>query len=111
MDSKSLQHYKTIFWDFDGVIKESLSIKAEAFVSIFNGFDSQILDRILEHHLKNGGLSRFEKIPIYMSWAGIEMNQELIASYCKKFGDLVFDMVVKSPWVPGVKCYLSTARA
>jgi phosphoglycolate phosphatase-like HAD superfamily hydrolase len=107
MELKQLQNYEVILWDFDGVIKESLSVKAEAFVALFNGCSGQILDRILKHHLENGGLSRFVKIPMYMSWAGITVNHEQIQIYCKNFGNLVFEMVVQSPWVPGVKSYLS----
>ena len=101
-----LSKARLIFWDFDGVIKESVDIKTEAFVRLFQSFGSETTDRIRRHHLVNGGMSRFEKIPLYMSWAGLHPTKEHVTNYCDRFGQLVFQSVVESPWVPGVEKYL-----
>ena len=45
------------------MIKESVDIKTEAFLSLFQCFGSETTDRIRRHHPDNGGMSRFEKIP------------------------------------------------
>ena len=55
-----------IFWDFDGVIKDSVQIKSKAFGNLFAQFGNIISKRVIEHHESNGGMSRFEKIPIYL---------------------------------------------
>ena len=63
--------FKLIFWDFDGVIKESVSIKTTAFVKLFENFGSEVTAKIKMHHEDHGGMSRFKKIPIYLRWANI----------------------------------------
>ena len=39
-----------IFWDFDGVIKDSVEVKAEAFSRLFQPFGSGVVERIREHN-------------------------------------------------------------
>ncbi len=97
---------RLLFWDFDGVIKESVDIKTEAFVRLFQSFGSETTDRIRRHHLDNGGMSRFEKIPLYLSWAGVHPTKEHVTNYCDRFGQQVLQSVIESPWVPGVEEYL-----
>jgi phosphoglycolate phosphatase-like HAD superfamily hydrolase len=53
---------KTVLWDFDGVILDSMKIKGEGFVSLFKEFDDKYLIEIERYHYANGGVSRFEKI-------------------------------------------------
>ena len=53
--------YDAIFLDFDGVILESLNAKGEAFVELFSEQPKLLLEKILNHHLKNGSLPRSKK--------------------------------------------------
>ncbi|MEV9528511.1 HAD family hydrolase [Aliarcobacter butzleri] len=53
---------KTIFWDFDGVILDSMPIRDFGFLKIFEEFDKELVDKLLEYHTLNGGLSRYVKI-------------------------------------------------
>ena len=61
-----LRSAKCIFWDFDGVIKDSVGVKAEAFKTIFDTCNDHVLKEIIRHHTENSGISRFNKIPIYL---------------------------------------------
>ena len=61
---------KAIFWDFDGVIKDSVSLKSDAFSELFSSSDKAVVNKINEHHELNGGVSRYEKIPLYLEWSG-----------------------------------------
>ena len=101
----NLLKYKVIFWDFDGVIKESHTVKTDLFTSLFQGEDSKLIERVAKHHKENGGLSRHEKLPIYLKWLGRD-SQENIENYIKKFEALVVEKVVNSKWVPGSKEYI-----
>ena len=56
---------KCIIFDFDGVIKDSVDIKTNAFAEIFSKYGTSIVDKVLDHHKMNGGISRFEKIKHY----------------------------------------------
>ena len=97
---------KYIFFDFDGVIKESVEIKTDAFEQLFLPFGMDIARKIREHHEENGGISRFEKLPIYLDWAGQYLSKQLISEYSEKFSWLVKQKVIDAPWVPGVLSYL-----
>ncbi|MBD75016.1 MAG: haloacid dehalogenase, partial [Rickettsiales bacterium] len=37
---------KIIFWDFDGVIKESVSVKSDAFEKLFQPFGIEIAKKV-----------------------------------------------------------------
>jgi phosphoglycolate phosphatase-like HAD superfamily hydrolase len=97
---------KTIFWDFDGVIKDSVPIKSEAFEKLFQPFGDEISRKVKKHHEENGGMSRFEKLPIYLEWAGKNSSTNLVLEYEKKFSKIVMQKVIESPWVAGVLNYL-----
>jgi phosphoglycolate phosphatase-like HAD superfamily hydrolase len=103
MDIRSANY---IFWDFDGVIKDSVSVKTEAFAWLFEAFGQVVVERIREHHNLNGGMSRFHKIPLYLEWAGQETSDTVVNEYCTKFSQKVLQGVIDSPWVPGVESYL-----
>ena len=109
---KSIKHllneFDTIFWDFDGVIKDSVETKGTAFEKLFSRYDPKIVKNIKNHHLKFGGLSRFEKIPIYLSWSGIKVNTASVTKYCEDFSIIAKQLVINSPWVPGVLEYLES---
>ena len=53
---------KTIFWDFDGVILNSMKIKGDGFVELFKHYDKKYVDAIEKYHYAHGGVSRFDKI-------------------------------------------------
>jgi len=98
--------YKFIFWDFDGVIKDSVNIKKKAFGALFSEFGSDISNRVMLHHIQNGGISRSQKIPLYLTWAGLKPTKELIETYSRRFSVIVKQAVIESEWVPGVFKYL-----
>ena len=106
----TLKKYQLIFFDFDGVIKESVNVKTQAFKSLFNNFGNDLKDRIEEHHLSNGGISRYLKIPIYLKWAGIEVNQNIVDKYADNFSSLVVNAVIHSSWVEGSLEYLKSNK-
>lgn len=106
MSLSVLSNAGVIFWDFDGVIKESLEIKGEAFAEVFAPFGADTAGRVREHHKANGGVSRYEKIPLYLSWAGVQPVGSLVESYCARFSAVAMERVIRSPWVPGVEAWL-----
>ena len=94
-----------IFWDFDGVVKDSVEVKADAFEKLFLSFGVNIAKKARKHHEANGGMSRFDKLPIYLEWGGEVPVQSLIDKYSKKFSLLVKQKVIESNWVGGVLDY------
>ena len=103
-----LQRASLIFWDFDGVIKDSVMVKSVAFEKLFLPYGREIADRVKRHHETHGGVSRFEKIPLYLSWAGESGDAEQIQNFCDRFSKFACQSVIDAPWVPGVRKYLQT---
>lgn len=101
-----LKNAKIIFWDFDGVIKDSVQAKADAFEKLFEPYGKEVAKKVRDHHEENGGVSRYVKIPIYLSWVDVEQSPAMVETFCQKFSKLVLEAVVNSPWVPGVKNYI-----
>ena len=94
---------RLVFWDFDGVIKDSVTVKTEAFVQLFESFGDEVSRRVRAHHEAHGGMSRFEKLPLYMAWAGLPVTEAAVASYCRRFSDIALRRVIAAPWVAGVE--------
>ena len=46
MSIKSLKSAKVIFWDFDGVIKDSVKVKTDAFEKLFSTYGNDIVKKI-----------------------------------------------------------------
>ncbi|MDB9938772.1 HAD family hydrolase [Candidatus Thioglobus sp.] len=101
-----LEASKIVFWDFDGVIKDSVEVKTTAYVELFRPYGKEVYDRVKQHHESHGGVSRFDKIPMYLAWAGEPVNTEKVAEFCECLSQLVVQAVIDSPWVPGVYEYL-----
>lgn len=97
---------KLVFWDFDGVIKDSVGVKTQAFEYLFQGYHADLLKRVRIHHEGHGGMSRFDKIPLYMRWAGLNVDDALVGLFLTKFSEIVFRGVVEAPWVQGAQEYL-----
>ena len=56
---------KTIFWDFDGVILDSMKIKGDGFTELFHSHNSKDIQKLEKFHYANGGVSRFDKIKYF----------------------------------------------
>lgn len=98
----------TIVFDFDGVIKDSLEVKSSAFNQLFSIFGDDIARRVKEHHELNGGVSRSDKLPIYLEWAGQPNSKKQVKEYENRFSTIVMRDVVTSAWVPGVLDFMSS---
>lgn len=56
---------KIIIFDFDGVIVDSHRQRSNSFRYALREFDGELVERFIEYHIKNGGLSRFEKFKYF----------------------------------------------
>lgn len=102
-----LSSVELVFWDFDGVIKDSVDVKTAAFEELFLPYGIDVAARVRAHHEAHGGVSRFQKMPLYLGWAGISATPAIVDDHCRRFSGLVLQRVIDAPWVPGVREYLS----
>jgi len=101
------EQFSIIILDFDGVILESVDIKTRAFRELFS-FTPKHVDEIVDFHVKNGGMSRFDKFRYFYNYILKEpLSDEQYDFLCKRFSELVFDGVLKSTFVPGAEDFLN----
>ena len=81
---------KTIFWDFDGVILDSMPIRDYGFREIFKDFDKDIVDKLVRYHTLNGGLSRYVKIRyFYNTLLGQDVSDEKVQELANRFSTIM----------------------
>lgn len=96
-----------IIYDFDGVICDSVHIKTNAFVELYNQFSIAVQNDVKQYHLQNGGISRLEKIKYFQSVIlGLPTSEESVQIMANRFADLVKEKVIASPYIIGVKEFL-----
>ena len=95
---------RAVIFDFDGVIAESVNVKTDAFARLFEPEGPEIVERVLEHHLANGGVSRFDKFRFYYKeFLARPLSEPELDSLCGQFSHLVVEAVIDAPWVPGAQ--------
>lgn len=99
--------YDAIIFDFDGVLVESVDVKTWAFATMYEEHGQEIVGKVFEYHLQNGGVSRFDKFRYYEeTLLGKKLDKEKAKGLGDQFSRLVVDSVVAAPWVPGAKEFL-----
>ena len=93
---------KNIFFDFDGVIADSVSVKTDAFRKLYEEYGEEVANKVVKHHLVNGGMSRFEKFKLYhREFLGIVIDESSIQELSYQFSKLVKQGVIDAPEVKG----------
>ena len=100
----SIDNYQVILFDFDGVLVESANIKTEVFAKLFEPYGEEIVKKVVKHHVKYGGISRYKKIRFYYEkYLDTEITEKKLNEIANKFSDLVVSRVLEAPWVKGVE--------
>ena len=93
---------KTFIFDFDGVILDSLSCKTDAFFQMYTPYGKEIALKVKEHHIQNGGMSRFEKFKYWHeNYLNKEITDQEIKNLSDEFSKIVSDKVVRSKQIKG----------
>jgi len=86
---------KNIFWDFDGVIIDSMKVRDLGFRQLFNEFNKDQIDQLIRYHNDNGGLSRYVKIKyFYNNILGKSISKDDIQKYALIFSKLMREKLV-----------------
>ena len=102
---------KTIFFDFDGVLAESVDVKTEAFRKMYVKYGKSFSEKVVDFHKKNGGISRFEKFKIFNGdWLNQKTNEKMINKLAIEFSQLVVNGVINSKEVLGTSSFLNYAK-
>ena len=98
---------KGVFFDFDGIIVESTEIKTKAFARLFAPEGQETTKKIVKYHLRNAGVSRYEKFKfIYKEILRRPLSEEESRALCDAFTSLVKEGVIEAPYVKGAQEFI-----
>ena len=105
-------NWQALFFDFDGVILDSVHVKTEAFAKMFRKYGPEIEGECIVYHLANGGVSRYEKFRYYYENL---LNKDITDKELNQLGEvftkLVLKGVLESPFIDGVMDTLEQLRS
>lgn len=100
---------RTLIFDFDGVIAQTVDIKTEAFRELFKDYPDH-WQEIKRYHLLNGGISRFQKFRyFYKNILKKPLSQGGLKELGKRFRWLVLEKTIRAPLVKGAKSLLDSS--
>ncbi|MEQ8771894.1 MAG: HAD hydrolase-like protein [Erythrobacter sp.] len=92
-----------VFFDFDGVIVDSLEAKIAAFGDLYAEFGAEVRASVEAYQRAVPGETRYAKIPrFHRELLGIELSQAEIAAWAERLRHIVADRVIACPLLPGV---------
>lgn len=98
-----VKKYSTLIFDCDGVILNSNKIKTEGFYKVASQFGDEPADRLVQYHLRNGGISRYKKFNYFFSEIlGLSPLQTDINRLAKEYGEYVFNSLQNCEIVSGL---------
>jgi len=94
--------WQAIFFDFDGVILDSVDVKTKAFAKMFSSYGPEIEKKVVEYHMINGGVSRFEKFKYYYkNLLHKPITEEILNDLGNDFKKLALEGVLAAPFIEG----------
>lgn len=81
----NLSAYRTLVFDCDGVVLNSNKVKTNAFYQAALPFGEEFAERLVSHHVQNGGISRYKKFEWFINEFSLESSNldSLLESYAK----------------------------
>jgi phosphoglycolate phosphatase-like HAD superfamily hydrolase len=99
--------WQAFFFDFDGVLADSVEVKTKAFARLFEPFGPEVTARVVDHHRRHSGVTRVDKFRhYYREFLHQPLSEEELAELCRRFARLVVDEVVAAPEIPGAEAFL-----
>lgn len=96
-----------IFFDFDGVILDSVMLKEQVFRDMVAREWPEHVDACMDYFLSHGGTSRIQKFRwIWSNILGREMDESAIDALGREFSRRVYELVVGCAYIPGADRFL-----
>lgn len=94
---------QAVFFDFDGVVLDSVEVKTRAFAEMFRQYGPEVQEAVISYHLSHGGVSRFEKFRyFYSELLNLPLSDQKLVSLSNRFSELVLAKVLESAFIPGI---------
>lgn len=107
LGGKYLPGWQAFFFDFDGVLADSVEVKTRAFARLFEAHGPEITAKVVDHHHRHSGVTRVDKFRhYYQEFLRQPLSEGELAELCQRFARLVVDEVVAAPEISGVGAFL-----
>ena len=94
--------WQAVFFDFDGVILDSVDVKTQAFAAMFRVYGPEVERAVVDYHLANGGISRFRKFEYYYRHLLEKpVTEEMLEALGREFNHLALEGVLAAPFIDG----------
>jgi phosphoglycolate phosphatase-like HAD superfamily hydrolase len=91
---------KTIFWDFDGVIMDSMAVRDQGFEEVLKEYPKDQINQLLAYHKANGGLSRYVKFRyFYEQIRNEEVSNEKVQELADSFSSIMLQKLKRSDFL------------
>jgi|TARA_B100000315_G_C14501439_1_gene552521 phosphoglycolate phosphatase-like HAD superfamily hydrolase len=102
---------EAIIFDFDGVITESVGVKANGFAMLYEPYGNNVVNKVLTHHHANGGVSRYHKFRFYhREFLGSDLSDDEMEDLGRRFSEFVVERIIEAPYVRGALEFLKSAH-
>lgn len=86
---------KVIFWDFDGVLMDSNSVRDLGFENVLAKFPKEEVQKLMEFHQANGGLSRYVKFRHFFEHIrGETITEDEVLVWATRFSAIMIELLV-----------------
>ncbi|MEN2400559.1 HAD hydrolase-like protein [Flavobacterium sp. MC2016-06] len=92
-----MDKFKTILWDFDGVIMDSMPVRDKGFEIVLKDYPNEQVSLLMEYHRNNGGLSRYHKFRYFFEQIRKQSITELeIQTLAEEFSKVMLENLLDS---------------
>jgi beta-phosphoglucomutase-like phosphatase (HAD superfamily) len=95
-------NWQAVFFDFDGVILDSVDVKTRAFAAMFRSYGPEVEQAVVQYHLSNKGVSRYDKFEFYyLHFLKKPIDRSTLDVLDRKFNRLIINGVLDAPFIDG----------
>ncbi len=88
---------KYLLWDFDGVLMDSNDIRSQGFADVLKDYSVEDVNKLLEFHRENGGLSRYVKFRYFFEVIRKEeVTDEQVEHLAQRFSKIMLSLLMDS---------------
>jgi len=99
--------YDAVIFDLDGVLLDTVDIKTQGFVKLFKQYGDDVIKKVVDYHIKNGGISRSNKFRYYYTHLLHKtLTQEKLDELCLQYSAFTLKPSIDAPWIKGAQEFL-----
>jgi phosphoglycolate phosphatase len=103
-----LDRFKTIIFDFDGVILDSARLKTAAFAQVYGSEDSAKVAEVVRYQEQHGGIGRRQKFEYFEREVfGRPGDEATVDRLCRRFAEIIEEGMLNCAFIPGAEALLA----